>query len=125
MSYSVQSLNVLLTRDAAMKLRPPNARKLPISISFLEDNVLTGKAAVKALSGLTPEEKERHKLAMARERNKRRQEKISYLREIDSLPTNKHKICYMLRLYNPSVRETAEQDLMMRVDNFLETLGLE
>lgn len=125
MSYTLNT-NLIVTKDALKYLRPENARKLPSPLAFVAPfPSLTGKAAVKALEGLTLEEKEQHKLNLSKQRNNRRQEKINILREIDSLPTNKEKLFYVLRLYNQSMREMPEDELMRQVDAFLETLWLE
>lgn len=124
MSYSFP-INILLTSAAANRLRPDTARKLPVPISFLDDDTLTGKAAVKLLSSLTPEEKLLHKSSLSKQRNKRRQAKISLLPELDSLPTNTAKILYLLKLYNPSIRDMPPSDLFLTVDSFLSSLHLE
>lgn len=124
MSYTFP-INIVLTSGAANRLRPENARKLPVPISFLDDDTPTGKAAVKSLSGLTPDELVLHKAKLSKLRNKRRQDKIALLREIDNLTTNTGKIHYLLRLYNPSIRDMSEAELLNRIDSFLETLHLE
>ena len=86
--------------------------------------VFTGKRAVQELSHLTPEEKAEHAKMMTKQRNKRRQEKVVLLRELEYLPTNCSKIEYLLLMFNPVLKDIDRELLRNNITVFLDTLGV-
>lgn len=106
-----------------------NTRWLPIQNLNNPHKSFVGKRAAQELRdrNLSPEQLLEYQRQKTKERNDRRQQKISHFRQIEVARTNKEKIMLLLELFNPVVDQMDRQskrDLEADIDILLEKFKL-
>lgn len=94
--------------------------------NYLSENQVKDmtKTSNKSAKFLTPEEREFHYKQKIKERNKKRQEKITQLRKIDKESDNKNKIITLLKIYNRELSDTDINLLEFHLAKLLDDFSL-